>query len=43
MKNYVLPLIEFLVVVFPLNRVSFLHLPSPPAPPLLGVVVVLLT
>ena len=42
MKVYVLPLIEFLVFVFPLNRVSFFTF-APPPPLLLGVVVVLLT
>ena len=38
-----LPLIEFSVVVFPLNRVSCFAFASPPPPLLLGVVVVLLT
>ena len=32
MKVYVLPLIEFLVVVFPLNRVSCFAFASPPPP-----------
>lgn len=38
-----LPLIEFLVVVFALNRVSCFAFALPPPPLLRGVVVVLLT